>query len=96
MDIVHTEYSVNTEWKEIGFTSPQSAPTNIEEKIRELWQLVSFVLVKLRTFSSLFKKFYFSISTYQNLIIDLKNVINISKRFSLLQFIFFENGKYPT
>ena len=30
--------------------------------------MVSFVLVKLRTFSSHFEKFYFSISTDQNLI----------------------------
>ena len=66
-----TLYTLNTQWrmngKKIG-----SAHTEITEKIKQLWQLVSFVLVKLRKFSSQFEKFYFSISPDQNLIIDLK------------------------
>ena len=59
--------------------------------------MVSFVWVKLVTFSSHFEKFYFSISTDQNLIIDLKKYNwTFQKDFPYNLFSLREKGKYPT
>ena len=49
--------------------------------------MVSFILVKLRTFSSHFEKFYFPISTDQNLIIDLKKYNYFKKIFLTIYFL---------